>query len=672
MDSENLENKKSQKKAEESLQNKIDPIENKSKDELIQELHTHQIELEMQNEELRKSHTRLEESRRKYFELYNFAPVGYFTLDENGLILESNLTGAELLNIERINLNKKSFIQYIAKEDRNKFHHHLYKVIKTGTKQKIDIKLIKSVDNSFYAHIETIIQSKNENLKEFRITVTDIDAIKNTQEQFQRLANVVESSDDAIITKSLEGKILSWNKGAEHIYGYSAQEAIGKPISIIVPTNLKKEINEFIEKIEKNEKINHYETERLRKDGKLINVSVTLSPVFDSSNNLFAISNISRDITENKKSSKALELASKYNRNLIEASIDPLVTIGPDGKITDVNKATETVTGFSIEDLIGTDFSNYFTNPKKAQSGYKKVFKEGSVHDYPLEIKHKNGRLTSVMYNASVYKDETGEIIGVFASARDITEMKKAEDKLKEYQDTLEEKVKNRTKELAKSNVELEHFAHVASHDLREPLRMITNFLQLLEKRYTDQLDDDAKEFIGYAVDGAKRLNNMINDLLSYSQVTRTESEFGLVNLEKVLEQTLINLSVQIEDNNAVITHDSLPNIIGNEKLLVNLFQNLIGNAIKYHREEIPNVHISGLKETHHYLFSVKDNGIGIDSEHLNRIFTIFQRLNRMDEYEGTGIGLSIAQKIVEQHGGEIWVESEIGKGSIFYFTIPF
>ncbi len=209
------------------------------------------------------------------------------------------------------------------------------------------------------------------------------------------------------------------------------------------------------------------------------------------------------------KRTKELELANDYNRNLIETSLDPMVTIGPDGKITDVNKATEKVTGYSRTDLIGTDFADYFTISAKAKEGYQRVFQEGMVRDYPLEIRHKNGSLTPVLYNASVYMDEHGEVVGVFAAARDITERRRAEDKLNEYGKRLKMQVRQRTEELEKSNADLKKFAYVASHDLREPLRMITSFLQLLERRYKDKLDEDAHEFIYYAVDGARRLDKI-------------------------------------------------------------------------------------------------------------------------------------------------------------------
>ena len=217
----------------------------------------------------------------------------------------------------------------------------------------------------------------------------------------------------------------------------------------------------------------------------------------------------------------------------------------------------------------------------------------------------------------------------------DITIFIKSEKKLKEYQYSLEEKIEKRTEELTRSNSELEHFAYVASHDLREPLRMITTFLQLLKQRYADDLDEDANDFIEFAVNGAKRLDTMINDLLEYSQVKSKVREITEVNSEEILNETLLNLKVPIEENNAIITYDPLPILRGDKKLLVQLFQNLISNSIKYRGEEIPKIHISAKIEKNQYKFSIKDNGIGISPEYLKKIFTIFKRLHTKEEYEG-------------------------------------
>ena len=224
---------------------------------------------------------------------------------------------------------------------------------------------------------------------------------------------------------------------------------------------------------------------------------------------------------------------------------------------------------------------------------------------------------------------------------------------------------------LERSNVELEEFVHIIAHDLREPLRMIASFLQLLERRYQNKLDEEAKEFIGYAVGGAKRLDAMIKDVLIYSDVTSKEREYIEVDLNQVIEQVLLNLDSTIKETDTTVTYDKLPEIVIDEYLMVQLFQILIGNAIKYRRDINPHIHISCKKDVGRYIFSIEDNGIGISPDHLKKIFTIFQRLHNLNEYEGTGIGLAMAKKIVQQEGGIIWVESELGKGSIFHFTLP-
>jgi signal transduction histidine kinase len=243
--------------------------------------------------------------------------------------------------------------------------------------------------------------------------------------------------------------------------------------------------------------------------------------------------------------------------------------------------------------------------------------------------------------------------------------------RLREAHDKAEKALRESMIDVERSNAELEQFAYVTSHDLREPLRMITSFLQLLERRYKDQLDQDANEFIGFAVDGAKRLDAMINDILIYSRVSYKERILTPVNFNKVLEKVNLNLKTSIEETSAEVKHDRLPTLLMDEQLMIQLLQNLIGNAIKYRSEKTPQIHISAKKESDQYVFKVQDNGIGISPEHLERIFTIFKRLHTNEEYEGTGIGLSISQKIVHQHGGHIWVISKLGKGSKFYFTIP-
>jgi light-regulated signal transduction histidine kinase (bacteriophytochrome) len=243
--------------------------------------------------------------------------------------------------------------------------------------------------------------------------------------------------------------------------------------------------------------------------------------------------------------------------------------------------------------------------------------------------------------------------------AVELDERRRAEYRLAQY-----------ASDLARSNAELEQFAYVASHDLQEPLRMVSSFTQLLAKRYQDKLDQDAQEFINFAVDGATRMQNLINDLLAYSRVGTRGKPFRPTDGEAVFKMAVDNLARSITKNDAVITHDPLPTVSGDEVQLTQLFQNLIGNAVKFHGREKPRVHVSARQQDGEWVFAVRDNGIGMAPDQQERIFSIFQRLHHRSEYPGTGVGLAICKKIVERHGGRIWVESEVGRGSTFYFTV--
>ncbi len=303
------------------------------------------------------------------------------------------------------------------------------------------------------------------------------------------------------------------------------------------------------------------------------------------------------------------------------------------------------------------------------QNGAQDYLTKGMVNPELLErsIKYSIER-TKVQLELQKYRDSLEEQV-----EKRTIELDKANKRLKnEIEDhkKTEVKLERYLMELKRSNKELQQFAYVASHDLQEPLRMVSSFTQLLAKKYEGQLDSDADEFIKFAVDGAKRMQMLINDLLAYSRVSSRFEEFQLVDLEKVFNESLQNLKVSIDDNDARITSDSLPTIVADQSQIIQLFQNLVGNAIKFRGDESPEIHISAEEGEDEWIFRVIDNGIGIDSQHNDRIFRVFQRLHERDSYPGTGIGLSICEKIVERHGGDIWVDSKLGNGSTFSFTI--
>lgn len=364
----------------------------------------------------------------------------------------------------------------------------------------------------------------------------DITEQRQAEAASLRLAAIVESSNDAIISKSLDGIVTSWNAGAGRLFGYRAEEMIGQSILRLLPEDRQGEEQMILERLRRGERLDHFETVRRAKDGRLLDVSVTISPL-------------------------------------------------------------------------------------------------------------REGR---------------GRIIGASKIARDITERKR-----------MERELTRRATELQRLNEELQQFAYIVSHDLKEPLRNITQLVTFLAEDYQDQLDAQAHAYITRTTVAAQRLHQMLNDLLAYTRVGGREFAFDSADCEALLTRVLEDLRVTIAERDATITHDPLPTVRGNGIHLGQVFQNLLSNALKFCGKESPCIHVSAQRDGTHWRFGVRDNGIGIDSRQATRIFQVFQRLHTRSEYPGTGIGLAICKKIIEQHDGRIWVESEVGKGATFFFTLP-
>ena len=390
---------------------------------------------------------------------------------------------------------------------------------------------------------------------------------------------------------------------------------------------------------------------------------VSVTPILDEKGNFKGGVHVARDITERKKAERELRESEKKLKLAIENG-----NIGIwEWNITSGqmlwNDRMEQMFGLKKE-TFGKTFEEFekFIHEEDVPH-LKKAMKKAIEEELPFEtvfrIKSSSGESKFINAKGIVEKDNNRKTTGMIGVCFDITEMKKG----------AELALFNVNEELLRSNKDLQQFAYVASHDLQEPLRMISSFTQLLAQRYKDKLDKDANEFIDFTIDGAKRMQNLINDLLTYSRIQTKGKEFVNVNMNELLKEVIRNLSIRINALEAIVTCDELPTLAIDEGQMAQVLQNLITNALKFSKHK-PEIHISKKEENNHYVFSVKDNGIGIEKQYFERIFQIFQRLVPKEEYEGTGIGLSICKRIVERHGGKIWVESEFGKGSTFYFTI--
>jgi PAS domain S-box-containing protein len=481
------------------------------------------------------------------------------------------------------------------------------------------------------------------------------EAFRGSEDRFRTL---VESARDyAIFMLDPVGRVVSWNAGAERYKGYKAEEIIGQNFSRFYSP-------EDIERAKPEEELRiaaatgRVEDEgwRVRKDGSRFWASVIIAALRDPSGKLLGFTEISRDISEH------LHSEARY-RGLLEAAPDAMVVVNQGGEIVLLNARAESQFGYRRDELVGQKVKNIIPEgfaerliadgtrtaadalAQQIGTGIELQGRRKDGSDFPIEI------MLSPL--------ESPQGILVTAAIRDITLRKQNVEILAQS-----------VSELKRSNDELQQFAYVASHDLQEPLRMVASYTQLLSKRYRGRLDADADVFIAYAVDGANRMQGLIQDLLTYSRAGTKQGALLEISSENALDEALTNLTSTIEESGAIVTHDSLPAITTDNTQMVQVFQNLVGNAIKYHGAEVPRVHVSAQKNGgKEWVFSVQDNGLGIDPQHFDRIFVIFQRLHGREEFAGTGIGLAICKKILERQGGRIWVESQPGKGSTFHFT---
>jgi PAS domain S-box-containing protein len=500
--------------------------------------------------------------------------------------------------------------------------------------------------------------------------IRDISVRKEAERHLARMEGryrgLLEAAPDAMVVVNQGGGIVLLNVQAEKQFGYHRDELVGQRVKNIIPEGFAERLiadglrsaeDALAQRIGTG-----IELTGRRKNGSEFPIEIMLSPL-ESAEGILVTAAI-RNISVRKDAEKHLAQMEGRYRGLLEAAPDAMVVVNPSGEIVLLNVQAEKQFGYRRDELVGQKVKNIIPEGfaerliadglRSAEDALAQQIGTG----IELNGRRKDGSQFPIELMLSPLESTEG--ILVTAAIRDITTRKKAEANLLQ-----------KVEELNRSNEELGQFAYIASHDLQEPLRMVASYTQLLSRRYKGKLDPDADEFIAFAVDGASRMQRLIQDLLAYSRVGTKGQDLLSTSSEDAFQRSLINLRGAIEDSGALVTHDPLPSVLADEMQLVQLFQNLVGNAIKYQNPGIPRIHVSATQNGQNkWIFSVCDNGLGIDPQYFERIFGMFQRLHKREEFAGTGIGLAICKKIVERHGGSISVESQPGRGSTFRFGL--
>jgi PAS domain S-box-containing protein len=609
----------------------------------------------------------------KYRGLLEAAPDAMVVVNQAGEIVLLNLQAKKQFGYQRDelvgqkvkNIIPEGFAERLVADGTRSAAEALAQQIGTG------IELIARRKDGTEFPIELML-SPLESAEGILVTaaIRDISVRKEAEKHLARMEGryrgLLEAAPDAMIVVNQQGEIVLLNVQAEKQFRYHRDELVGQQVKNIIPEGfaerlvadglrsaedaLAQQIGTGIELIAR------------RKDGTKFPIELMLSPL-ESAEGILVTAAI-RDISVRKEAEKHLARMEGRYRGLLEAAPDAMVVVNQRGDIVLLNVQAENQFGYHRNELLGQPMKNIIPAgfaerliadalrsaedalAQQIGTGIEITGRRKDGSEFPIEI------MLSPL--------ESAEGILVTAAIRDISTRKAAEAHLL-----------YKVEELNRSNEELGQFAYIASHDLQEPLRMVASYTQLLARRYKGRLDSDADEFITFAVDGANRMQRLIQDLLAYSRVGTKGKELLETSSEEALQRALLNLSGAIADSGAMVTHDPLPAVLADETQLVQLFQNLVGNAIKYQNPGVPRIHVSATKNGGgKWTFSVRDNGLGIDSQYFDRIFVMFQRLHKREEFAGTGIGLAICKKIVERHGGDISVESQPGKGSTFRFAL--
>ncbi len=481
------------------------------------------------------------------------------------------------------------------------------------------------------------------------------------QIRFQRM--VEEIVDYAILLLDTDGNIENWNKGAEKIKGYSTSEIIGKNFRIFYTPEDRR--NNLPEKLIETARVHgsaRSEGYRIRKDGTTFWGNILITAIHDNDNKVIGFTKITRDLTDKKLSEEKLRRSEdRYFKMIAEIQDYAILLMDTDGNIQNWNKGAEKIKGYSAEEIIGKNFRQFYTPKDKITKKPDRLLElaraAGRAQDEGWRVR-KDGSTFWGSVTLTALHDDDGTVVGFSKVTRDLTEKKKTDEAQLHLQ------------KMEARNRELEQITYITSHDLQEPLRNITSLIDLLLADYGHTLAPTALEYLRYTSEAAVRMRQLINGLLDYGRLGRN-AEATEINSRNILDQVRADLDILIKETGAEIIAGEMPVVVGYETEFRLLLQNLISNAIKFRKPYVnPVIKIGAEQQNNIWKFSVSDNGIGIDPQHKDRIFIIFQRLHAREAYDGSGIGLAHCKKIIEMHNGQIWVDSEPGEGSTFSFTI--
>jgi PAS domain S-box-containing protein len=500
------------------------------------------------------------------------------------------------------------------------------------------------------------------------------------------LAAIVESSGDAIISKDLDGVVTSWNRGAEHIFGYRAAEVIGRHVSILIPPDRMGEEAHILDRIRSGERVEPYETVRCRKDGTMVDISLTVSPIRNPGGTIIGASKIARDISEQLRDREQLRQSEERFRVTLESIGDGVICTGREGRVTFMNSVAGKITGWRKEEVMGVPLDHVFRiineyTRQPVENPVARVIEKGhtvGLANHTVLIS-KDGEELPIDDSAAPIRGQNGELTGVVLIFRDVTGRKqtvralaKAHAEMKDHARNLETLVDERTAKLQQTIDDLEAFSFTVSHDLRSPLRSMQGFAYAVLTEYADKLDAQGREYLERISNSAVRLDKLILEVLKYSRIGRSDLAITPLDLDKLLEDVMHTYPAIRAANAKIVVEHPLHSVLGSHSTLVQCVSNLLSNAVKFVAPGTKaNVLVWTAKQDGTVRLFVKDGGIGIPEDMLSKIFEPFQRAHPAGGYEGTGMGLAIVRKAMQRMGGSVGVKSLADQGSTFWLELP-